>query len=124
MQLKTAYWELFEYPIVGANLMNQYVLESRRSMVQAGQSFTATNSINAAWESRHALDRFGTRADNAVSVDDAAPVVFSIHEGDYTSEWRWNVLRINRASQTSTMEYDFYALSRYHQPPRSCSQHP
>lgn len=29
----------------------------------------------------------------AVSIDGAAPKVFSIHEGDYTSEWRWNVLR-------------------------------
>lgn len=35
----------------------------------------------------------GRDARFAVSIDGAAPAVFSIHEGDYTSEWRWNVLR-------------------------------
>lgn len=35
----------------------------------------------------------GRDARYAVSVDGAEPAVFSIHEGDYTSEWRWNVLR-------------------------------
>ena len=35
----------------------------------------------------------GRDARFAVSVDGEAPKVFSIHEGDYTSEWRWNVLR-------------------------------
>lgn len=35
----------------------------------------------------------GRDARYAVSVDGAEPIVFSIHEGDYTSEWRWNVIR-------------------------------
>lgn len=35
----------------------------------------------------------GRDARFAVSVDGQEPSVFSIHEGDYTSEWRWNVLR-------------------------------
>lgn len=35
----------------------------------------------------------GRDARFAVSIDGAKPEVFSIHEGDYTSEWRWNVLR-------------------------------
>lgn len=29
----------------------------------------------------------------AIQVGDARPEVFSIHEGDFTAEWRWNVLR-------------------------------
>ncbi len=35
----------------------------------------------------------GRDARYAVSIDGEKPEVFSIHEGDYTSEWRWNVLR-------------------------------
>lgn len=35
----------------------------------------------------------GRDARYAVSIDGQTPTVFSIHEGDYTSEWRWNVLR-------------------------------
>ena len=35
----------------------------------------------------------GRDARIAASIDDCEPVVFDIHEGDYTSEWRWNVLR-------------------------------
>ena len=35
----------------------------------------------------------GRDARYAVAIDGEAPKVFSIHEGDYTSEWRWNVLR-------------------------------
>ena len=35
----------------------------------------------------------GRQARYAVSIDGHQPQVFSIHEGDYTSEWRWNVLR-------------------------------
>ena len=29
----------------------------------------------------------------AVQLGDSAPAIFSIHEGDFTAEWRWNVLR-------------------------------
>ena len=29
----------------------------------------------------------------AVQLGDSAPTIFSIHEGDFTAEWRWNVLR-------------------------------
>ena len=35
----------------------------------------------------------GRDARYAVRLGDAAPTVFSIHEGDFTSEWRLNVLR-------------------------------
>lgn len=35
----------------------------------------------------------GRDARYAVRLGDAAPAVFSIHEGDFTSEWRQNVLR-------------------------------
>lgn len=35
----------------------------------------------------------GRDARYAIQVDDARPEVFSIHEGDFTAEWRWNVLR-------------------------------
>ena len=29
----------------------------------------------------------------AVQLGNSAPTIFSIHEGDFTAEWRWNVLR-------------------------------
>ncbi len=35
----------------------------------------------------------GRDARFAVSIDGGKAETFSIHEGDYTSEWRWNVLR-------------------------------
>lgn len=35
----------------------------------------------------------GRDARYAVAIDGAAPEVFSIHAGDFSAEWRWNVLR-------------------------------
>lgn len=35
----------------------------------------------------------GRDARYAIQLGDSCPVEFSIHEGDFTSEWRWNVLR-------------------------------
>lgn len=35
----------------------------------------------------------GRDARYAIQVDNAHPQVFSIHEDDFTAEWRWNVLR-------------------------------
>lgn len=35
----------------------------------------------------------GRDARYAVSIDGGTPQIFSIHEHDYSSEWRWNVLR-------------------------------
>ena len=29
----------------------------------------------------------------AVSINGSEPEIFSIHTGDFTAEWRWNVLR-------------------------------
>lgn len=41
----------------------------------------------------------------AVSLDDNAPEIFSIHEGDFTAEWRRNVLR-GYATRTITAHVD------------------
>lgn len=35
----------------------------------------------------------GRDARYAIQVGDGLPQIFSIHEGDFTAEWRWNVLR-------------------------------
>ena len=35
----------------------------------------------------------GRDARYAVQLGDSEPVIFSIHTGDFTAEWRWNVLR-------------------------------
>lgn len=35
----------------------------------------------------------GRDARYAVQLGDSAPIVFSIHTGDFTAEWRWNVLQ-------------------------------
>lgn len=35
----------------------------------------------------------GREARYAVTIDRKAPEIFSIHAGDFTAEWRWNVLR-------------------------------
>lgn len=43
--------------------------------------------------SSSSTDATGRDARYAVQLDDAPAEVFSIHEGDFTSEWRCNVLR-------------------------------
>ena len=35
----------------------------------------------------------GRDARYAVSIDGSEPEIFSIHTGDFSAEWRWNVLR-------------------------------
>lgn len=47
----------------------------------------------------------GRDARYAVKIDNSTPSDFSIHAGDFSSEWRWNVLR-GYASRTIEVEVD------------------
>lgn len=56
-RLQAAYYELFLYPITGAALMNQYVLEARRSMAlaSAGNDRALLSAMNAE-QAKNGLD--------------------------------------------------------------------